>query len=351
MRRIREWVEGIEILRYPQRAASGLAGYLVEYLPSMTFSLAWLLWTRLRGRVDVVHGCNPPDLFWIHGLIGKVWGARYVFDQHDANPELAETKWGDAGSRAKTLLTVTRWLERRSYATADLVIAPNDSYRRLAIERGRVKPSRVVVVRNAPDSERYRALAEGITPEPHSVGYVGVMGSQDGLDTLLDAWRIVMWEPDMSNAVLHLIGDGEARPALERQAVALEIASAVVFHGYLQSSEFIPILARCAIGVAPDRPTPFNSVSTMVKVIDYLAIGRGVVTFDLAETRLAAGAAAFVAASPDADGLAEAMLSVMRDPALARSLGASCDARIEALNLDWRYSAAALVAGYESLTS
>ena len=346
MGRLRDQIDGIEILRYPQRAARGLAGYLVEYLPSMIFTAAWLLHRRMRGRVDVIHGCNPPDLFWLFGRIAVSEGGQYVFDQHDVGPELATTKWGGRGPRARVLAVITRWLERRSYGTADLVLAPNDSYRDIAVTRGGVSPDDVLVIRNAPDVARYRELADGALVDPHRVGYVGVMGSQDGLDLLLDAWAIVTREADMTDAVLELVGDGEARSALERQAGRLGLGEHVRFHGYRRAAEFVPVLAACAVGVSPDPPTPFNDVSTMVKVVDYLAMGRGVIAFDLRETRTVAGKAAVIATPATAEGLASAMLRVMRDPGLGRRLGEAGSARVKSIRLDWSRSASDLVGGY-----
>jgi glycosyltransferase involved in cell wall biosynthesis len=349
MRRLRDQIDGIEVLRYPQRAARGLGGYLVEYLPSMMFTAAWLLHRRMRGRIDVLHGCNPPDLFWLFGRIVRSEGGRYVFDQHDVGPELATTKWGARGPRAHVLAAITRWLERRSYRTADHVIVPNDSYRDIAITRGEVPPGRVSVIRNAPDVDRYRELASGVTVDPHRVGYVGVMGSQDGLDLLLDAWARVTREADMGDAVLELVGDGEATPALKRQVDRLGIARHVRFHGFRRAAEFVPVIAGCAIGVSPDPPTSFNEVSTMVKVVDYLAMGRGVVAFDLRETRTVAGDAAVIATPATVEALGTALLSVMRDPALSRRLGEAGSARVASIRLDWSLSASALVESYRRL--
>lgn len=350
MARLRERIDGILVLRYPQRAARGLRGYLLEYGPSLAFSAAWAIHARSSGRFDVVHGCNPPDLLWLFGRLANLEGGHYVFDQHDAGPELAATKWGrHGGRRARVLAAITGWLEARSYATADLVLTPNESYREIALTRGHVAPEHAVTVRNAPDVAAYRAAATGIRADPHRVGYVGVMGSQDGLDVLLDAWALVTAESDMEDAVLELVGDGEARPALEAQAARLGLGLRLRFHGYRRADAFVPILAACAVGVSPDPPTAFNDVSTMVKVVDYLAIGRGVVAFDLTETRRVAAGAALIAADPTPRGLADALLAVMRDPGLAERLGAAGSARVAEIKLDWSHSAAVLTEAYARL--
>jgi glycosyltransferase involved in cell wall biosynthesis len=343
--------DGIRILRYPQRAATGIAGYLVEYLPSMLFSAAWLLALRLRGRVDVVHGCNPPDLFYLLGRLAGLWGADYVFDQHDANPELAVTKWGHRRSGG-LLVRLTRALERASYGTASLVIVPNDSYARLASERGGVPAGRTVVVRNAPPGDHFRALAAGHRPSDDGalrIGYLGVMGSQDGVEILLDAvGRLRTTRPDLPVG-LDLVGDGEARPALERRAEALGLGAAARFHGYQGPEVFVPVLASADVCVSPDPPTPFNDVSTMTKVVEYLAIGRPVVAFDLAETAAIVGDAGVIVPEATAEALAAELGALADDRLRLRRLSEVAAGRIDLLDLRWERSAERLLEGYRSL--
>jgi glycosyltransferase involved in cell wall biosynthesis len=351
MARLVETREGIRILRYPQRAASGLGGYLIEYAPSMVFSTVWLLALRMRGRVDVVHGCNPPDLFFLFGRVAGLWGGRFVFDQHDANPELAATKWGERRS-GRVLKRLTYALERASYAAASIVVVPNDSYARLAAERGGVPAERIVVVRNAPPGDHFRSLAEGITPPDDGslrIGYLGVMGSQDGVEILIDAVaHLRRIAPDLRVEV-DLIGDGEARPALEAHASDLGIAGLVRFHGYQAPDAFVPLLAATHICVSPDPPTPFNDVSTMTKVVEYLAIGRPVVAFALAETALIVGDAGVIVGDATAGALASELVRLAADRARLSGLTAAAGQRIDELDLRWERSAERLLAAYESL--
>ncbi len=349
MRRWRDRIDGVEVLRYPQRAASGLAGYLAEYLPSMLFTAAWLAWTRRRGRIAVIHGCNPPDLFWAFGVLARPDGTAYVFDQHDANPELSRTKFGERGIRGRVLHRLTLAMERASYRAASLVLAPNDSYADIARGRGRVPSERVIVVRNSPDVGAYRALATGITPSGLRVGYVGVMGSQDDIETLVTAWRTVVDQPDLAAAVLELIGDGEARPALEAQVDRLGLRANVRFHGYLGPAAFVPILAACQFTVSPDPPTAFNDVSTMVKVLDSLAIGRPVVAFDLRETTRLVGDGGVVLEEASAAALSAAIIDLLRRPDEVRRLAESASKRPEALHMGWVHSAEALISAYDRL--
>lgn len=347
----RETRDGVRILRYPQRPASGLAGYLVEYPPSMLFTTAWLLWLRSHRRIDVLQGCNPPDLFFVLGLAGRAFGTRYVYDQQDANPELSAAKWGHR--RVGRLLGwLTEKLEKASYRTADMVLVPNDSYANIARERGAVDEGRLAVVRNAPPAGHFRTLAEGHGPEsdsPFRFGYLGVMGSQDGVEILVEAAAILRQiRPDLQ-FVVDLVGDGEARPQLERLAAELGIADRLVFHGYRQADYFVPLLATSHVCICPDPPTRFNNVSTMTKVVEYLAMGRPALLFDLQETKSVAGAAGLVVDEPSAAGLGRAMARIAEDRPLLDSLTAAARNRLNELSYSWESSSQRLIEAYSRL--
>lgn len=349
MRHLRDTTDGIEVLRYPQFVAGGIAGYILEYVPSLLFTLMWFLWARARGPVHVIHGCNPPDLFWLFGRLGRVWGAKYVFDQHDPNPELSLSKFGDGGPLGRLLHRLTLALEAASYRTASLVITVNETCRAIAVERSRLPADKVLVVRNAPNLEAHRALARDIAPEGRGVGYVGVMGGHDGLEVLVEAWGLVKREPDLADVRLDLVGDGPVRAALERDLEERGLAASVRFWGFLGPSDYVPILARCVLGVSPDPPTPFNDLASMVKIIDYLAVGRGCVSFGLTETVRLGGDALKVASGNDAAALAAALVDVLRDPAQIARLSENATARAAELDLDWATQRAILLAGYSTL--
>jgi glycosyltransferase involved in cell wall biosynthesis len=317
----------------------------------MLFTFAWLVWIRVRGGIDVLHGCNPPDLFWIFGWLIRATGGAYVYDQHEPVPELFEAKFGSSGGLTHAINWILRRLEAASYRTSDAVFTVNESMRALVLGRSQLGPERVEVLWNAPEVAAYRELAIGLAPNGQQIGYVGVMNSQEGLDVLLDAWRMVVGQPDLPDACLHLVGDGEARPDLERLATRLGISESIVFHGFLSASDYIPILARCLLGVSPDPPTAFNQLATMVKVIDYMSIGRGTVAFDLAETVRLAGPAARIVRPATSDALAQALIELLRNPAEAAALGAAATEQIAALSLDWSASGRRLVARYAEIAA
>ena len=181
------------------------------------------------------------------------------------------------------------------------------------------------------------------------LGYLGVMGSQDGVDILLDGVaRLREIRPNLAVEV-DLVGDGEARPALERRAAALGITTRVHFHGYQGPEVFVPLLAATHVCVSPDPPTPFNDVSTMAKVVDYLAIGRPVVAFALTETVRIVGDAGSIVEVPTADALAVELAALADDPARLAAATAAAGRRIDELDLRWEVSAERLLAAYDSL--
>ena len=227
-----ENIDGIHIHRHAlPREADGAFGYALEYGVALVMEF-WLSLKVFFGRgFDVLHACNPPDTIFLIGRFYKLFGKKFLFDHHDINPELYETKFGRRGRLYRLIVALERW----TFRTADVSIATNESYRRIALERCGMPPDRVFVVRSGPDLKRVRlvpanpALKRG---RDYLVGYVGVMGSQDGLDILIDAWRLVMAEPDLADARLDPVGDGPARPPLEERVRTDDrLAASVRFHG------------------------------------------------------------------------------------------------------------------------
>src|SRR5881394_3348644 len=148
-----EALDDIHIWRYdlPTEGAGAL-GYLVEYSVALFWTFVISLRVLFTRGFDVVHACNPPDLFFLIGGFYKLFGKKFLFDHHDANPELYVAKFG----RKDFFYRLMLWLERLTFRTADVSIATNQSYRRIAIERGGMAPERVFVVRSGPSLERLK---------------------------------------------------------------------------------------------------------------------------------------------------------------------------------------------------
>ena len=322
---------GVHFFRYPQPpSGDGLAGYAVEYGLSLIHAFRLMLRIAVSPGFDVLQGCNPPDLFFVLGLTAGLFGKRYIFDQHDLSPELYRSRFTRPGARTLRVLEV---LERLSYRTADAVLVTNESYRRTALKRGGISAEKVFVVRNGPRdgwpirTDPQQGLKQG---KAFLALYAGVMGPQDGVLDFLHAARHVASQRD--DVLFALLGDGDERPKLEAAARELGLEDRVRFVGWVADERVMAAyLATADVCVSPEPSSPLNDVSSFVKIVEYMAVGKPIVAYDLPETRITAGDAALYAPSGDAAALGERVLDVLRDPAVAKTMKAEAAARMPGL--------------------
>jgi glycosyltransferase involved in cell wall biosynthesis len=338
-----EVLEGIEIHRYPLRPAASTLGYAREYGQAL-----WRLRRLVRRlaserRFDVVHACNPPDLLLLAARSLRRQGTRFIFDHHDLVPELYRSRFGrgeDLGYRA------TLRAERVAYRMADVSLATNGSYARVAVERGGMAPEDVFVVRNGPDLTRFRPVPADPAwrrGRAHLISYLGIMGPQDGVDHALRALAALRELREDWHAVF--VGDGDALPAMRALADELALGDHVEFAGWRGDDDIRLILSSSDVCLAPDPPSPLNDVSTMIKIPEYMALGRAVASYALPESRVSAGDSALYAAPGDPDSLGRCVAELLDDPARRERMGAMARERIET-ELSWQHSEGALLAAY-----
>ena len=250
-----------------------------------------------RCHFDVIHVCNPPDVLSVATLPMKLRGSALIFDHHDLVPELYLSRFG---GKKGAFYWLTIALERLAFALADVAIATNDSYRRVALSRGRKQPEDVFVVRNDPDLNRFRprepdpALRRG---KPLLIAYAGVMGPQDGVDQAIRALALLRDRRDDWHAAF--AGDGDVVEEMRSLADDLGLAHSVEFLGWLRDDQLLSLLSTADVCLAPEPRNPLNEVSTMVKVLEYMAMARPIVSYDLAESLVSAGDSALFAPSGD----------------------------------------------------
>lgn len=338
-------LEGIHVYRHPlPEAGGGFLGYLREYGAALWHEsiLAWRVWRR--HGFDVVHGCNPPDLIWLVALQFRLLGARFVFDHHDICPELFEAKYGRKG----LLWRAMRLFERASFACASVSIATNESYARIARERGRMARERVFVVRSGPDPARLGPVA----PNPRwrngrrfMLGYVGVMGAQEGIELLLEAMQTLV-QGGREDVQAVLVGGGPEQEALRHRCARMGLEPYVTFTGRVSDEVLFEVLSTADLCVNPDRVNPMNDLSTMNKILEYMAFGKPIVQFDVREGRVSAQEAALYARPNDPMDFAACIETLLDDPAQRQRRGALGRARLEGY-LAWPYQVPALMAAYE----
>jgi glycosyltransferase involved in cell wall biosynthesis len=336
--------EGVDIHRFRLEPASGgPVGYIREYATACFRTRRIALRLHAAKPFDIVQACNPPDLLLPAVRRLKRRGARFVFDHHDLVPELYLSRFArgrDVFFRGACAC------ERLTFRLADVVISTNESYRDVAIERGRKRREDVFVVRNAPDPRRFRPvepdprLKQG---RPFLLAYVGVIAPQDGVDLALHALATLRESRDDWHAVF--LGDGDALEDMRALACRLELQSAVEFAGWGEDEQIVRLLQTADVCIAPDPRSPLNDKSTMIKVAEYMAMSKPIVAFDLPETLVTAGDAALFAVGNDHRAFAARIGELLDAPALRARLGRLGRSRVEG-SLAWRHSEAALLAAY-----
>ncbi len=343
-----ECLDGVHIYRHPLPVeARGAWGYLIEYSTSLFWQLVLALRVLRRHGFDVIQACNPPDDIFLIAALFKLFGRkRFIFDHHDLNPELYEAKFGHRGLFHRLLLLC----ERLTFALADISIATNESYAKVAILRGRMRPDRVFVVRSGPNLERLRILP----PAPRwkqgrrfLVGYVGVIGCQEGIQYLIAAAHHIVHVLKRDDVQFVLAGGGPALEDMKRLAAESGIASHMDFLGRVPDEVLLEMLNTADVCVNPDEANAMNDQSTMNKIMEYMALGRPIVQFDLTEGRYSAGEASLYAQPNDAIDLAENILTLLEDPELRAAMGRFGRWRIES-QLAWGYEAPKLLAAYDA---
>ncbi|CAN7712443.1 glycosyltransferase family 4 protein [Bradyrhizobium sp. LjRoot220] len=342
-----EIIDGIAVYRHwLPREGRGVLGYLAEYSVALFWEFVLSLKVLTTRGFDVVHACNPPDLIFVVGAFHKfLFGKSFIFDQHDINPELYEAKFGQRGSLWRVMVL----LERITFALSDVSIATNQSYRTIAIERGRMNPDRVFVVRSGPNLSRVRSLR----PDPawkkgrkFLVAYVGVIGKQEGIELLLEAITHIRRARNRDDVQFVIVGSGPELEEVKKLATALELDDLVTFAGRVDDTTLFTILSTADVCVNPDRPNAMNDKSTMNKIMEYMALGKPIVQFDLTEGRVSAGEASLYARNTDTADFGDKVLELVDDPVRRDRMGAFGQKRIHD-ELAWDHETANLLNAYE----
>ncbi len=342
-----ERLDEIHIFRHPLPIeADGALGYAIEY----SWALVWefLLSIRAYFKVgfDVVQACNPPDLiFLVAGFWKYLFGKAFVFDHHDVNPELFEAKFGKRGAFHKLMLKLERW----TFRTCDVSIATNQTFKDIAVERGGMDPARVFIVRSIPDLTRFKRIAPNAVLKngrKHLVGYVGIMGAQDGVDLLLHAMADLVHTQRRDDVQCAIVGSGTELPNLKRLASELKLDDYVTFTGFQSGQPLLASFSAFDIGVIPDPKNVYNDKISMNKVFEYMSLGIPFVGFDLAEGRSAAADAALYAKDNCPKDLARNMARLIDDARLREELAEEGRERAARL-LRWESERLRLLAAYD----
>lgn len=344
-----EHLAGIHIYRHPMpKEGKTPVGYLWEYGCALFWEIMYSWWIYLRRGFHVIQGCNPPDDIFLVALPFKLFGVKYMFDHHDANPELYVSKF----ARRDLFYKAQRWLERLSFSFSDIVISTNSSYKDIAVQRGGLAPDSVFIVRNGPDLDTFKP----VRPKPelkrgkrYLIGYVGTMSTQEGLDILVDVAGHIK---GMGRTDVHFtcVGGGPDLESLRHTVKNKNLSDTVTFTGRVSDAELLDILSTSDICVNPDRPCEMNNISTMIKIMEYMALGKPIVQFDLKEGRISAqDASLYTSTQNQVVGFANNIVWLLDHPEERKRMGEVGRQRVER-GLAWEYSVANLLAAYAKAT-
>jgi glycosyltransferase involved in cell wall biosynthesis len=343
-----EELEGIAIYRHPlPLEARGKLAFVAEYSAAL-FHQTRLLFRVYRERgFDVIQGCNPPDLIFLPALLFKLLGKRYVFDHHDVCPELFAVKFGRKGLIHRLLLIV----ERLSFATANMIITANDTFRDIAIARGGQSASKVTAVYSVPDKSRLRRVEPLRSLKDGGeiiLGYVGIIGDQDGLDHLVEMVHCLVTQFGVTNIRALVVGDGPALASSKQLAQTLGVDQHITFTGYLSGETLLAHLSAFDIGIIPDPVNEYNDKISMNKVFEYSALGVPSVSYPLAETMRLLGDAGSYASGDSPQDLAAACLPLIRDEATRKERGERAQ-ELADRNFEWSRESRRYVDAYRRL--
>jgi len=341
-----EFLDGVHIYRHP-RTDDGNSPfeYLLEYSSALFWEFIYSWWIYLRHGFHVIQGCNPPDTIFLVALPFKLLGVKYIFDHHDVNPELYFSKYGKQGFLYKLLV----WFEKLTFRFSDVVMSTNRSYGDLAVARGGLDPTDIFIVRNGPDSKTFKAAPPKLAlkhNKPFLVGYVGTMSIQEGLDILLD---VALYIKNSGRNDVHFtcVGGGPGLAGLQKMVRDKHLEDTVNFTGRIPDEQLLDILSTADVCVNPDKPCEMNDLSTMIKIMEYMSLGKPIVQFDLKEGRFSAQEASLYADNTNqvADFAAK-ILWLLDNPGERKKMGEFGRKRIEE-ELAWEYSVKNLLAAYQ----
>jgi glycosyltransferase involved in cell wall biosynthesis len=343
-----EDLDGVTVYRFPLTfAEKGIIDYLAEYLSAFTAiaRLSWLVWRR--ESFDIIHFCNPPDIFFPISIFYRLLGARVIFDHHDLFPEFVA--WRYRGLPGTFLYAVARVTEFLTFRSANIVISTNESYRRIAIERGGVPAERVIVVRNGPKRDQFAPVDPLLTLKrgfPYLACYAGIMGHEDGVLELLSSIRYLVHDLDRRDILFVLLGDGSIYSQAMALVAAWELQDVLQMPGLIHDKLILrQYFCTADVLLAPEPLTPLNAHSTFIKIGEYMAMGKPIVAYDLPESRYTAQESAIYVQPGDIQGYGRAIVTLLDDPERRQRMGALGRQRFMN-HLSWEDQQAELLRAY-----
>jgi glycosyltransferase involved in cell wall biosynthesis len=316
-----ENIQGIDIYRHtlPVEAARKIS-YFYEYGISLFWQIVLSLKIFFKKPFQIMHIANPPDHGFLLALFFKIMGVKYVFDHHDLSPELYFAKFGEKGP----FYFAISLIEKTNMKTADAVISTNESYKEIANRRGKKSKDKIFVVRNGPDLSNITVIPPDIDFRDgfdFLVAYIGKIASQENFDNLLRIAKLIVCEKGLCNIKFVVMGSGPDFDEMQELSEEMSLSKNIEFTGYIPYNRLLGILDQCDIGVHPEYTNEYTNKSTMLKIMDYMLMGKPIVQFESKEGRVTAGKSSLYISDNDEMNFADAVVRLLHDPSRRKEMG------------------------------
>lgn len=342
-----EYLKGVHIHRHDlPTEGNGALGYAREYFCALREEIRLARKIYKERGFHVIHGCNPPDDIYLVARQFRNKGVDYVFDHHDICPELFEAKFG---KKSGLLYKSQLWLERQTYKHCAFAFVTNESYKRIAISRGGMSEDKVFVLRSGPKLERLRitpAKPEIKRGKRFMVGYLGVIGQQEGIEYMLKAAQYIKEQLRRDDIFWGIVGGGPHLEALRSQSHEMGLDDILEFTGRVSDEVLLDYLNTADVCVNSDEYNAMNDKSTMNKILEYMALGKSIVQFDLTEGRYSAQEASLYAEPNNAIDMANKIIHLLDHPEERQRMSEYGRKRI-VNELSWEHTSRALLEGYD----
>ena len=343
-----EIINDIEIYRHPRPyEANKKAGFMFEYFNAIFWEFYLSIKIFMKKPFHFIHSANPPDHIFLIAFLFKVLGVKFIFDHHDICPENYIVKF----NRKDFFYYLLFFFEKLSFKISDIVISTNESYKKIAIERGKKKKETVFVVRNGPDLTSVdfvppnKELKNGFK---YLVVYIGIIGKQDGIENLLNIAKHIIYEKEVSTIKFLVVGTGPEWNYLVELSSSMGLERNVQFTGYIPYRQFYEAIASADICINPEYRNEFTDKSTMLKIMDYMTFRKPIIQFETTEGRVTAGEAAVYIKENNEVEFAETIIELLKDKIKRKKMGESGWLRL-CQKLVWEKQQPNLIAAYKYL--
>ena len=346
-----ENIDGIDIFRYYLPFSDGTKkGYIKEY--GLAFLKTLIIFHKVllkKGKVDIIHVANPPDIFWPLALYVRIFKTKFIFDEHDLSPETYLSRFELDGNNKSVIINILKKSQLLSYKCADAVISTNETYKEEAKNIYPQNRDKIYIVRNGPDTRKIFAKKENLTLKKgrsYLFGFIGVMAIQDGVDYIIKSVDYLVKEKKFKDFIVYLIGSGDDLPRLKNMLTELKLEDFIIFTGRIPDEPAFEILSTADVCLSPDPYNPLNDKSTMTKVMEYMALGKPIVSFKLKEAEYSAQDSAIYVDNNDPKAFGEGILHIINNPVTAKEMGEKGKKRVEDF-LCWQIQSKKLIEAYK----